>query len=79
MIDNLRADTSKEILVHILDENENGVEQISEILAEYSGLDAVHLVSHGSDSGLQIGNTWLDSESLAANSEAVEGWRSALI
>ena len=42
--------------VRVLDAERDGVEQIGEILAAYDrDLDAVHLVSHGSDEGVQLG------------------------
>ena len=38
---------NREIEVVLLDADSDGVEQVSQILAKYNELDAVHLVSHG--------------------------------
>jgi hypothetical protein len=78
LIDDLAADPDKTILVHVLDADTDGVEQISEILSLYSDLDAVHLISHGSSTGLQIGNTLLDADSLGDYQQAIAGWGGSL-
>lgn len=50
--------------VFILDNSENGIEQISTVLTNYQGLDAVHLVSHGNTNGLLLGNgSWIHGTS----------------
>ena len=36
-------------------------------LADYSGLDAMHVISHGAPGTLYLGSTVLDSENLSAN------------
>ncbi|MBL8389293.1 MAG: DUF4347 domain-containing protein, partial [Hydrogenophaga sp.] len=51
--------------IHVLDANRDGVEQIAEILAGRTGVDAIHIISHGSDGQLELGNAVLDSTSLA--------------
>ncbi|MDJ0864882.1 MAG: DUF4347 domain-containing protein [Myxococcota bacterium] len=74
-----RPDRRLEVVV--LDPARDGVAQISEALAAraaHGPLDAVHVVSHGSDRGLQLGSTWLGAESLAARREAIAGWGRAL-
>ena len=65
--------------VRVLDAERDGVEQIGEILAAYDrNLDTVHLVSHGSDEGVQLGDTWLTLESLPERAESLAAWRGAL-
>lgn len=61
-----------------LDAGRDGVEQISEVLARRSGLDAVHIVSHGASGQLQLGNTVLDGAALEAQAETVAHWAAAL-
>lgn len=60
--------------IYVLDVGENGVEQISDILAKYQNLDAVHLFSHGGDGFLQLGNSTLNS----GNVTQAAAWGSAL-
>ena len=42
-------DDGRRIEVAVLDGERDGVEQISNLLAQYQDLDAVHLVSHGTE------------------------------
>ncbi|MFO1005951.1 MAG: Ig-like domain-containing protein [Planctomycetaceae bacterium] len=73
-------DPDRHLDVVLLSASEDGLTQITETLAQYQTekLDAVHLVTHGADRGIKLGNTWLDSSSLNANRERVTSWREAL-
>src|SRR5256712_1201290 len=51
--------------VVLLDANRDGVQQIAEFLAHESYVDAVHIVSHGTEGVLQIGTASLDVFSMA--------------
>lgn len=50
--------------IYVLDANRDGVEQIAEILAGQTGIDAIHIISHGSAGELELGNAVLDMTSL---------------
>ncbi len=63
LLANSGEDRSIEVVV--LDSEKDGIEQIGEALGSYQGLDAVHIVSHGSDTGVQLGDTWFSQDSLA--------------
>jgi len=54
----------RNIHVVVLDAHRDGIEQINEALALHSNLDAVHIVSHGSDGQLQLGATQLNNNTL---------------
>jgi len=65
--------------VVLLDAERDGLSQISETLARYAAdLDAVHVVSHGTSQGIQLGGTWLDQTRLDHEADLVAGWRDAL-
>ena len=51
--------------VIMLDSARDGVEQIAESLAGRSGIDAIHLISHGSSGELQLGAGTLTAESMS--------------
>ena len=70
------AETAFQIFV--LQSDRDGIEQISEILAGFDSVDAMHLVSHGNETGFQLGNTWLDQQALSDSSELLSGWASML-
>jgi fimbrial isopeptide formation D2 family protein/uncharacterized repeat protein (TIGR01451 family) len=80
LVDDLlgNEDSNRSIDIVLLDSESDGVEQISEILAGYSGLDALHLVTHGDDAAFQLGNVWVDASNLESVSGQIATWGSAL-
>ncbi len=73
-----RSDDGRSIDVVVLDINKDGILQISETLGNYKDLDAVHIVSHGDNGAIRLGNDWLMKETLDDYSISIEGWREAL-
>ena len=69
-----QEDDYRQFEVVMLEADRDGVAQISDILAGFRELDAVHIISHGSDGAIRIGNTTLDQASLNAASEEIESW-----
>ncbi|MCU7815842.1 MAG: DUF4347 domain-containing protein, partial [Candidatus Thiodiazotropha sp. (ex Rostrolucina anterorostrata)] len=61
----------------LLDTDSNGIEQISETLSQYTGLDAVHLISHGSQGEIQLGSTTIDLDEVQHNGKAISAWGNA--
>ncbi|OOG87913.1 hypothetical protein B0E41_03070, partial [Hydrogenophaga sp. A37] len=53
--------------VYVLDANRDGVEQMAEILNGRTGIDAIHILSHGTPGRLELGNTTLDATSMAGD------------
>jgi len=78
----LEEETSKklrpDIDIYLLNPETDGVEQISQVLQNYQGLAAVHLISHGSTGILRIGNSQLSTATISKHSEKIKGWRQAL-
>ncbi|MBC7819334.1 MAG: DUF4347 domain-containing protein, partial [Planctomycetaceae bacterium] len=50
--------------VFLLDANRDGVEQMLEVLSQRSGLNAIHIVSHGSMGELKLGQATLNLDSM---------------
>ena len=69
-------DTRLEVV--LLDPQRSGVDQISEILASRSGLSAIHLISHGSDASIRVGDDTLDLARLQSEPEIFSQWGGAL-
>ena len=80
LIDDLTSsnDPTRQFEVVTLDPDEDGIRQISDALALYNEVDAVHLVSHGSEDGVQLGSTWLGLDNLSEYSDAIGEWTDAL-
>jgi hypothetical protein len=49
-----------------IDPSSDGLEQIANSLTGKSGIDAIHIISHGSQGRLYLGNSVLNNESLAS-------------
>ncbi len=71
-------DQTRSIEVVILDDEEDGIDQVSAILAEYKDLDAIHIITHGRDGAFALGSDWVDSSSLTDNGDAVSTWADSL-
>ncbi|MCA9071746.1 MAG: DUF4347 domain-containing protein, partial [Planctomycetaceae bacterium] len=70
----LAAEPGRSIEVIQLDGQFNGLDQITEILAKHRNLDAVHVVSHGRESAVKLGNQWIDESELEANADTLSKW-----
>ena len=47
--------------VVLLDPNRDGVQQVAEVLKQYKAVDAVHIISHGSEGQLDLGSSVLNN------------------
>ncbi|MGD9217523.1 MAG: DUF4347 domain-containing protein, partial [Desulfobacteraceae bacterium] len=72
------SDANRIIEVVVLDGDRDGIEQVSDILADRSDLAAVHFITHGAEGVINLGNSWLSSTTLEQNIDAVQGWGNAL-
>ena len=57
---------------HLIDQNSDGIEQIVTLLAGRSGIDAIHIVSHGNSGALYLGSVALSSDTLGAYARQLE-------
>ncbi|MEE8060111.1 MAG: DUF4347 domain-containing protein, partial [Pseudomonadales bacterium] len=71
-------DNSDQYEIVILDEQEDGLTQISNLLGNYQDLDAIHIISHGDDGQIQLGNGQIGLDSLLQNEATVSAWGNAL-
>ena len=79
LIDQIRqAHPGDELQIHLIDAGEDGVNQITDVMANYSGIDAVHIISHGNSDGLQLGSTWLSSGNINSFAGQLGAWSGSL-
>jgi hypothetical protein len=74
LVEGLAEDTE----VIVLEAGRDGVEQISEALDGREGLTSIHIVSHGDDGVLRLGNSLLSSENLDQYTTQLSAWGDAL-
>ncbi|MCU0567825.1 MAG: DUF4347 domain-containing protein [Oculatellaceae cyanobacterium Prado106] len=63
--------------VIVLDAAQDGIEQISQILATRRQVESLHLVSHGDEAHLQLGNTRLNGDRLLQEQSKIQQWGKA--
>ena len=64
--------------VIVLDPNQDGVRQISQVLAERQEIESLQILSHGSEASLQLGSSYLAAANLEQSLEEVRHWGKAL-
>ncbi|MBT3037295.1 MAG: DUF4347 domain-containing protein, partial [Candidatus Thiodiazotropha sp. (ex Codakia orbicularis)] len=62
----------------LLDSSANGIEQLNETFAQYQGLNAIHLISHGGEGEIRLGNATLNQDGLQQSAEQISAWGEAL-
>jgi len=79
-IDDLQgnSDASTNFEIVLLDKDGNGVERIGEILDAYNDVDALHILSHGDDGAIKLGDTWLNAGNLDQYADTLTSWSSSL-
>ncbi|MGQ9865455.1 MAG: DUF4347 domain-containing protein, partial [Pseudanabaenaceae cyanobacterium] len=59
-------------------QDENGVARIAEVLAGRSNLTGIHILAHGDDGTVHLGNTSLRSDNLGTYASLLQSWANAL-
>ncbi|BAS59688.1 hemagglutinin/hemolysin-like protein [Leptolyngbya boryana NIES-2135] len=61
-----------------LNASQDGVEQISEILAQRQGISAIHIIAHGDAGSLRLGNAELSGTTLDSYRTKLQAWQTSL-
>jgi predicted outer membrane repeat protein len=80
LLDDLQAqrDAGRALEIITITADEDGIARITDTLATRSDITAVHLLAHGSDGMMQLGQSRIDAPTLLARADAVAGWGRAL-
>ncbi|MEA5573574.1 N,N-dimethylformamidase beta subunit family domain-containing protein [Calothrix sp. UHCC 0171] len=74
----LMADIQADVKI-LLDPTQDGISQISDILKDYNNnLTGIHIISHGNVAQLQLGNSFLSSNSFNQYTEEIQQWNNSL-
>ncbi|MBF0193745.1 MAG: DUF4347 domain-containing protein, partial [Magnetococcales bacterium] len=74
----LIKDIDPNALVVVLDPNQEAVEQISDVLDDYTDLSAIHLVSHGGPGSLDLAGGELNLDNITQQGDLIKGWGDSL-
>jgi Domain of unknown function (DUF4347)/Legume lectin domain/PA14 domain len=64
--------------VFVLTADRDGVDQITQALANYQNLDSIHIVSHGSAATLNLGSSFLGATTLDRYQDQLQQWGRSL-
>ena len=70
-------DAKRQIEVVQIDPNADGIAQIGALLATRHDIDAVHIISHGADGMVELGNTALTTDTLRNQATRIMSWGNA--
>jgi Ca2+-binding RTX toxin-like protein len=74
LVQNLRSEAE----VVVLDPNQDGVEQITEVLTTRNNIESLHILSHGDAGRVYLGSTQLSSETLNHYRDRIQDWQRSL-
>ena len=80
LLDGLRGEGEDQTQWYVIElgADEDGVEQITQTFRELSGVDAIHILSHGTDGAVKLGDMWLSMDNIGHYSGDLVAWRDAL-
>ena len=71
-------DSGRRIELILLDSDQDGLQQISDVLATRENVDALHIVSHGTDAEFMVGGSVVNHSELLRNAETLGSWSDTL-
>ncbi|MCP4983010.1 MAG: DUF4347 domain-containing protein, partial [Gammaproteobacteria bacterium] len=79
LLDDLLVNSSsvRQFDIVLIDYDTDGLQLITDTLSNYQDLDAIHIIAHGDDGVLELGESRLDAETLEENSTDIERWAEA--
>ena len=77
--DVLSSNSSSVFEIRFLESDQDGISQITELLAASEGqYSAIHIVSHGDEGEVRLGNSTLSADNLSEYADELAGWADAL-
>jgi hypothetical protein len=77
-VQQLAAGVIAGVEVVVLNPEQDGVQQITEILAKQQQITHLHILSHGLPGALQLGSNWLSLATLDSYRQDLQAWSNAL-
>ncbi|MEA2958908.1 MAG: hypothetical protein QOJ58_4490, partial [Alphaproteobacteria bacterium] len=73
-----RASGERNLQVVLIENDSDGIHKITDVLSGLQNIDAIHIISHGSDGSVTLGATVLDAAGLREHSAEIQAWASSL-
>ncbi len=78
LMEGLNGQDDARFEVMTLNSGQDGIQQITQALSEYQDIGVIHLVSHASQDGLQLGSSLLNLKTIEQYSSAIQLWGESL-
>jgi Domain of unknown function (DUF4347) len=75
MVDAMGQDS---IEVIVLDRGGDAIAQMTQVLSGRQNIQAIHILSHGTQGGLKLGESWLDLQTLPSYVSQIQTWGQSL-
>ena len=75
IFEDLQQSSSSRVEIFVLDSDRDGIEQITELLAPFSNVIDLHVITHGEDGQITLGNSSVGLVDLLVNADQVAGWQ----
>ncbi|MGI9328122.1 MAG: DUF4347 domain-containing protein, partial [Pseudomonadales bacterium] len=75
IIADLSESTDASYEIHVLDSDQDGISQISQILSAYENVGGLHIISHGGDGEINLGDGPVGLVDLLNHADEVAGWQ----
>jgi len=62
----------------LLDPTEDGITAINKTLSQHNDVSAVHILTHGTSAGMQLGDTWVSHDTIGQYQEELSAWQNTL-
>ena len=72
------SDENRTLEIIVVESQTDGMDQISSALQNYSDIDSIHIVSHGSDAAVRLGSTTLSLDTLDSYRSAIGSWQDSM-
>ncbi len=74
-----RSSQGTQLEIVLIDPSQDGLQQINDRLGSLTAkLDAIHIISHGADRAVKLGNTWYDQQVVQEHEDHFRQWASVL-
>lgn len=78
LLNNLNEDQSRNLMIFMIDNEQDGIEQITNILSYHQNVSAIHMISHGDEGNIFLGNTTLNNNTLIQYQDDISSWQQSL-
>ncbi|HEV7391872.1 MAG TPA: DUF4347 domain-containing protein, partial [Burkholderiales bacterium] len=80
LIDDIAAHPNgeRDLRVVLIESDTDGINTISNVLSGLQNIDAIHIISHGSDGNVTLGAALLDAAGLRERSAEIQAWAGSL-